>query len=173
MFDIAVQNWSTTSTFVLDSNLSYHDKLVAIVNNVVAKSKVQWQQVVKDRKMCIVNGMGNVYGYPKVITGLFDAPMNYDEVMRVSINKLVTKKIISSPDYWMENADSTIPCNGVYCALLLMNASKKSNLRDAVDYLVGIKVISTPSLWLTNAVDGKTIMGSAVKALINNLSSKL
>lgn len=169
MFDIAVQNWGPTSSFIMPLGISYLDKLKAIVDNVVAKSDARWRDVVRDRKMAIVNGSGLVYGGPVSYT-FYDSSMYYDESMRISLNTLVSGGVTSSPDYWMEYADGKIPCRGDYMGDLILNYTRATSLRDGVNILFTKGIIKDTNYWIANAITGKTVLGVYAKNVINGIA---
>lgn len=78
-FDIAVQNGSLKKSINV-TDLSYHDKLKAIAEQAISQSNLRWQTVVKQRKMCIVDGSGIVYG--SKITFEFDDKNMYEEEVK-------------------------------------------------------------------------------------------
>ena len=166
LFDIAVQCGS--APYVSTDGLSDTDKLIAIVNATVARSNPEWKEVVRTRKMAIVYGTGIVYG-GKVSYTFYDSGAFYDDKMAVPLTTLVAKGVINSKDYWMEYADGNIPCNGEYCGILLMNATKTSDLVSAVDSLKLFGLTNSPQHWLDNAQAGRTVLGKNMKSMIYRL----
>lgn len=167
-FDIAVQNGGV-ATFAFPDGIGYMDKLRMVVEAVVKKSNIQWQTVVRQRKSAIAEGSGIVYGSMRTFT-FYDAPMDYDEAMRVPVNELVYKGIISSPGYWMENADGLIPCNGEYCGNIIKKVTNTTLITEAVSILASKGVLSSPTYWIENTGVGKTVIGKNAKALIYKIA---
>jgi hypothetical protein len=169
LFDIAVQNGSAPHV-TFDDNVAYMDRLNAIVNATVSKSNSQWRSDVRNRKMAIVNGTGTVNGDVVNYT-FYDAGAFYDDYMNAPLDILVSKGIVQTKDYWMEYCDGNIPCNGDYCATMIIKATKQTTLANAVAVLQARNLTNSPSYWLNNAVPGKFIEGKNMKSMIYRLAS--
>ena len=87
---------------------------------------------------------------------------------------LVDRKIITSPDYWLEHAVAGGTCNGGEVAGLLTRAAQAFDPSampgDAVRIMTEQHIIRSPDYWTKNAVPGGKCTGANVAAVIRNLA---
>lgn len=86
-------------------------------------------------------------------------------------------KIISSPDYWIQNAISGRHIKGSWMHQIILNFvamfENVSCFENAVGYLYRKNIISTPSYWIQNAIDGGNIDGWYARKVLMNMGRKL
>ncbi|MEA3210851.1 MAG: hypothetical protein QOE70_3908 [Chthoniobacter sp.] len=92
--------------------------------------------------------------------------------LRSDLEKLVNRKIIVSPEYWLEHAVTGETCEGVQVAELLTRAAQAfdATARDAVEVLSRQHIIGSPEYWTKNAVPGGKCAGNNVATVIHNLA---
>ena len=87
-----------------------------------------------------------------------------------AINILIKNGLISSPNYWKENAVENKLANGEYAGVLIKKMTKTNKLDDGLELLIRNKVINTSDYWKENAVAGKKVKGGYVRSLIIKMS---
>lgn len=90
-----------------------------------------------------------------------------------ALAKLVSCKIVGSPDYWKNSVAGDTPVKGEWLAAVLQGATGTSNLADAVAKLQSVGAIGQPDYWLQNCVPGGLIQASTVRTIIVNIAEKL
>ncbi len=89
-----------------------------------------------------------------------------DAVTAKAINAIKAAGIISSPDYWLENAAPCKQVNGEYAGVLMQKATGKATTAEAIAVLQ----LSDPDYWVQNAVPGGTVDGKLVGYLIQKIA---
>lgn len=100
-------------------------------------------------------------------------PLVANEVSEVkflnSLDKLVSRGVISSPDYWIKNCISGGTVLPQYAATLITKATGVSDIYKAIDKMVKDKIISSPDYWKNAFIKNELINGLYMKALITKL----
>lgn len=101
--------------------------------------------------------------------------LNEEELFKQSLQKIQSKNIISSPDYWMNNCKMNKKVEGKYVNLVILRfvAMYKivNTFEEAVAILKNMNVVASPDYWL-KCKDGFQAEGAYVRTLIKNMASK-
>lgn len=94
---------------------------------------------------------------------------------RFVVQKFVDKKIIGSPDYWVDNCVAGKQVVGQYVQTVILRfvAMYKifNTFNECCDYLQTMGVVNSPDYWKANAVQGKFCDGLYVNKLLANMAS--
>lgn len=107
--------------------------------------------------ICIADAIADVYG------------SSFNNQYTQAISKLVKKRLINAPDYWLRLTTSTLSAKGEYMAELLAKTTGKSNVEAAIACLESAGIINSPDYWLRNCTKGKEVAGQYVQTLIINI----
>lgn len=90
------------------------------------------------------------------------------------VQDLHERKLISSPDYWLENAVEGGFCDGDKVGALLLRAARtlepNATQKDAVTVLAKNRIFGAPEYWEKNAVPGGKCAGHNVARVIRNIA---
>jgi len=91
-----------------------------------------------------------------------------------AIEVLVNKKIISSPEYWINNCVAGKKINCEYLEKLLKTATRTKSFTDAIEYIYSKFVINSPNYWLINyGINSSRYNGEYVSIMLINLANLL
>ena len=113
--------------------------------------------------------------YPAVSKAIYDLEHHQSPLtpFQQAIERLIIKKDIANPDYWLQHAVPGNTVNGTYAGILLMHAMGATTLTAAVQQLAANKIINYPEDWLAKAVPGGIVDGAYMQAVIINLGKIL
>ena len=97
--------------------------------------------------------------------------------LRRELQRLVDRKIIDSPDYWIEHAVEGQSCDGAKVAALISEGIKildpAATADNPAEVLARLGIVSRPEYWAEHAKPGARCSGVATATLIGNLSRLL
>ncbi len=173
MFDIVVQCGSIP--VIKLEEIQYIDKLYAIAEFTVSRGDSRWQTDIKDRNLAIVYGKDCGRGWDLNI--VFDDCSAFEDELDYAVDKLCKINIITTPDYWKDNASEGGQIDGKYMNTVILKfvAMYKivNTFEEAVDVLSQMGILKSPDYWKENAVDGKIVYGEYAKELIIRLTQKI
>lgn len=89
------------------------------------------------------------------------------------LQKLVQRKLIDSPEYWVQNAVPGGKCDGEKVAALFLRAAKaidpSATAENSIDIMAKAGVFGSPDYWRKTAVPGATCDGKNVAVVLRNL----
>lgn len=107
-----------------------------------------------------------------------ETPQAADAQLEADLKILVERKIVDSPDYWLQNARNGKQCDGgrVGELLLKMARSLDESVRDhaaAVALLAEKRVFRSTAFWLDHAKPGGNCSGAYVRSIIRNFVGRV
>lgn len=97
--------------------------------------------------------------------------------LRRELQRLVDRKIIDSPDYWIEHAVEGQTCDGAKVAALIAEGIRAldpaATADNPAEVLARLGIVSRPEYWAEHAKPGAQCSGVATATLIGNLSRLL
>lgn len=175
-FDIAIQNGGLSYYEMMETE--YYDRLVSIATVCANKSSSKWRDIVLARKMCIVNGYGNIncsyMNFDISDENAFDEEQNDLPQLNESISLLAEHKIIKDTSYWIENVYTGNSVEGAYVQMVIKKFIACYKLFDTydqvLDELVSMGIVKDKSYWEEHAIYNGICDGQYVEILINNMA---
>lgn len=140
-------------------------------------SDVSAQDLQEFEKLCSENNTAAVSYWNYQAAGVAQFQVIKDSSymsLTQAVQILQNNGIISSPDYWLQNAAAGGIVKGEYAQTIInKTAQKLISLTEAVQILQNNGIISSPDYWLQNAVMGGSVKGEYAQTLIINSAQKL
>jgi hypothetical protein len=123
------------------------------IDNTIDRTLADTIEEQKNIGYCVGDAIASAYGSP-------------DPIYIRALQKLVSRKIITSYDYWLNAGTFNHPTNGEWTSILINRIAQKDNINDSLKFLVQKGIISSPEYWQNNCKKGGLCAGEYVKLLI-------